>query len=508
MLKYIDNFLNKITMYRLVLYCLTFLWLVAFIISFFGLLPFNAISLFFSLVIISAVCFATNRIFANIYKAPSNIDSVYITIFILALIITPFASLGDFLFIVVASILAIASKYIFAINKKHLFNPAAFAMVFTALAFNKFASASWWIGNLFLAPFVLITGFLITRKIKRADLVVSFFITAIAVISVYSVINGQNLYTILKELIIYSPLMFFAFIMLTEPMTTPPTKKLRIAYGVLVGFLFAPFVHIGSIYFTPEIALISGNIFSYLVSPKEKLILFLKEKVKIAYNTYDFVFNSEKKLNFEPGQYMEWTLGHESQDSRGIRRYFTIASSPTEKEIRIGVKFYEKPSSYKKVLEDLRPSESIVASQLAGDFTLPNDKHKKLIFLAGGIGVTPFRSMIQYLIDTKEKRDIIIFYSNKNFSDIAYKETFDRAKKELGIKTIYVVNDASNAPANFKLKKGMLTHEMIEKMAPDYKDRMFYISGPKSMIDSFDKTLKESGIPKNHIKTDFFPGFA
>ena len=66
--------------------------------------------------------------------------------------------------------------------------------------------------------------------------------------------------------------------MLTEPMTTPPTKRLRIIYGALVGFFNAPFISIANFYFTPEIALISGNLFSYIVSPKKKLILKLKEK--------------------------------------------------------------------------------------------------------------------------------------------------------------------------------------------------------------------------------------
>ena len=140
-----------------------------------------------------------------------------------------------------------------------------------------------------------------------------------------------------------------------------------------------------------------------------------------------------EKLKFKPGQYLEWTLPHEKIDNRGMRRYFTIASSPTEKDMIMGVKFYDKPSSYKQSLISLENQGIVVASQLAGDFTLPKDKNKKLIFIAGGIGVTPFRSMIKYLIDNNEKRDIVIFYSNKSFADIAYKEIFDEAAKKLRI---------------------------------------------------------------------------
>ena len=295
-----------------------------------------------------------------------------------------------------------------------------------------------------------------------------------------------------------SPMLYLGSIMLTEPMTTPPTKKLRIIYGILVGFLNAPFIGIGNFYTTPEMALAFGNVYSYLVSSKEKLILKLKERVQVANETYDFIFNTNRKLDFQPGQYLEWTLAHEKIDNRGMRRYFTIASSPTENEIIMGIKFYDKPSTYKQSLINIKKDDIVVASQLAGDFVLPNDKNKKLVFIAGGIGVTPFRSMIKYLIDTNEKRDIIIFYSNKTANDIAYKNIFDEAEKKLGIKTIYHQTDES----------GFLTCNIIEKYVPDLKERMFYISGPRSMILTFDKALKDAGVHKNHIKTDFFPGFA
>ena len=99
-------------------------------------------------------------------------------------------------------------------------------------------------------------------------------------------------------------------------------------HGALVGFLFSSSIHIVSVYSTPELALLAGNIFAYAVSPKHKFILELKEKILVASDVYDFVFKSDHKLKFKHGQYLEWTLGHDGQDARGIRRYFSIASSP------------------------------------------------------------------------------------------------------------------------------------------------------------------------------------
>ena len=125
---FIDNFLNRITMYRLVLYYLVVLFGMAALFGLFGMLPYSPADLAFSTLLILAVCWATNTIFAKGFGATPNVESVYITGFILALIITPvtptnYAGIG---FLIFASAWAMASKYILAIGKKHIFNPAAF----------------------------------------------------------------------------------------------------------------------------------------------------------------------------------------------------------------------------------------------------------------------------------------------------------------------------------------------------------------------------------------------
>lgn len=506
MFEFIDNFLNKTTMYRLVLYCLVFLVFAAAVFSYFGKLPFSAQNLLFSAFFFLFFCLFTNAIFAKVFQAPSNIESVYITALILVFIVSPIQNLNDLIFIFFISALAMASKYILAIRKKHIFNPAAVAVAITGLVIGQ--AASWWVGNVYMMPFVLLIGVLITRKIKKTDLVISFFAASSVMIIGKSIFTGQNPLNSIQFILFYSFVLFMGFVMFTEPMTTPPSKTLRIIYGGLVGFLSAPFVHIGSFYFTPEIALLAGNIFSYAVSPKQKLILKLEEKIQIANDTYDFVFLPDRRLRFKAGQYLEWTLAHEKRDNRGMRRYFTIASSPTEKGITMGVKFYENPSSYKKALLNMEIGDTIIASQLAGDFVLPRDKNKKLIFIAGGIGITPFRSMIKYLIEMGEKRDIIIFYSNKSLTDIAYKQTFKEAQALLGIKTVYCLTDLNSIPSDWRGEKGFVDKKMIEKWAPDFKERVFYVSGPRSMVTSFQNNLKVAGIPNYNIITDYFPGFA
>jgi ferredoxin-NADP reductase len=294
--------------------------------------------------------------------------------------------------------------------------------------------------------------------------------------------------------------------MITEPLTTPPTRRWRMIYGAIVGALFSPAIAIAGISSSPEIALLVGNIFSYVVSPKGKRVLTLKEKQAVGADIHHLVFTTDKKLSFRPGQYLEWTLGSArsngdnkaTTDGRGNRRYFTIASAPTEDTIQLGIKSYEPSSSFKKQLLAMKPGDTIIAGQLAGEFTLPKDPKQKLAFIAGGIGITPFRSMVKYLIDRDEKRDAVLFYSNRNNNEVAYREVFDEAGKKIGMRTIYTVTDGGDR----------LTADIIKKEIPDYGERMFYISGTHAMTNSFKKILHEMGVPRTNIKTDFFPGFA
>jgi ferredoxin-NADP reductase len=103
--------------------------------------------------------------------------------------------------------------------------------------------------------------------------------------------------------------------------------------------------------------------------------------------------------------------------------------------------------------------------------------------------------MVQYLLDTKERRNIVMLYANRSADDIAYKNLFDRAQAELGIKTVYATGTLIDAAT-------------IAREVPDYRERMFYISGPRGMVDAFKKTLTGMGVSRFKIKTDFFPGFA
>jgi ferredoxin-NADP reductase len=503
MIKFVDRLLDHVTMYRLVLYYLIALLATAAGLAAFNLVPHGPLAIGVSTLVILAACWITNWTFARFFAVPANSESIYITALILVLILDPVvpSDLRGAGVLIAASVWAISSKYILAIGRKHLFNPAALGVVLTGLLLNQ--PATWWVaGNLPLLPVVLIGGVLLVRKLQRFDLVATFILVNLA--TVLATTPSAQYATALGEALRSSPLFFFAFVMLTEPLTAPTTRMPRLAFAALVGFLFAPNVHVGSFYFTPELALLVGNLFAYAAGPKGRFVLTLQRIEQSAADTYDFVFTSPRKLAFHAGQYLEWTLGLDRSDSRGNRRYFTIASAPSEDSVRLGVKFYEASSAFKRALAAMAPGDTIHASQLAGNFTLPANPDTKLAFIAGGIGITPFRSMLQNLLDRNEARPIVVLYGNETQQDIAYRDVLDAAEHELGIRTVHAVRrDAGRGQY-----PGTIDARMVREAIPDYRERTFYISGPQAMVKALRHMLQTIGVQRSKIKVDFFPGFA
>lgn len=501
----LDDFLNRITMYHLVFYVLAAWTGAAALLGFLGALHYNGWSILATTLLIVGVAWTTNAVFAWAFGAPRHDDSAYITGLILALIISPIRTNADLPLVFWAPILAMAGKYILAIRKQHVFNPAALAVAVAALTIH--ASATWWVGNLPMLPVVAVGGFLVLKKLRRWDVVTMFLVTALVMMLIMSFGKATFGLDILRRTLTASPLLFFASIMLTEPLTMPPTRQWRIMYGAFVGLLFAPQVHLGSIYSTPELALLSGNILFFLIRPRARYLLHLRKKIQVAPSIVDFVFDGPQP-KFLPGQYFEWTLPHQKSDNRGSRRYFTVASSPTEKGLRIGVKFTKDASTYKRVLYYLEKGQTIIASQRDGDFTLPKDPQQKCLFIAGGIGVTPYRSMIKYLLDKNERRSITLIYTNRTAADIVYQDVFAEASIRLGIKTVYVVTENGDMPAGWMGRVERITAETIREEVPDYRERLVYLSGPQGMVTAYVDLFRSLGVPRKMMKTDYFPGFA
>ena len=263
-INFIDSYLTRITIFRMVLYYLICLVAAAIGFSVIGILRYDPIILTLSVLFLVFFSGFVNDLLGRFFSAAVRFESVYITALILALILPPVRVVSDFLIYGLIVIVAMSSKYIFAIRNKHIFNPAAIAVFISSLVLNF--PATWWVGTTAMAPFVFIGGLLVVRKLRREKMVLSFLITAFVFSFIFAGFTGANMFTYAEKIVFHSSLLFLAFAMLTDPITSPHTPSLQVWFGIIVGFLFTPQLRVGNLYTTPELALLIGNIFSFFVS--------------------------------------------------------------------------------------------------------------------------------------------------------------------------------------------------------------------------------------------------
>lgn len=218
--------------------------------------------------------------------------------------------------------------------------------------------------------------------------------------------------------------------------------------------------------------------------------LTLIDKRKETRTVKTFIFRPEKKISWTPGQYLIYSLPHKNQDLRGKMRFFTISASPFEKNPSITTRLIKQSSSFKKALNNLKIGGNIEAKGPDGSFTLKDIK-EKIMFIAGGMGITPFRSILKELEFKNKNLDIILLYSFKN-SDIVFKKQFDNLKlKKLKIE-YFIGKRIGKAD--------------IEK-TKDFKKRTVFVSGPDAMVMKMEELLEKMGVKKENIKTDYFSGY-
>lgn len=239
----------------------------------------------------------------------------------------------------------------------------------------------------------------------------------------------------------------------------------------------------------------------------------------------DDVYDAENKtlLDYTAGQFAFFDIGEVYNDPKGPIRHFTISSSPTENFIMFTTRIRDSP--YKKRLVTLERGTKVKVKGPEGQFVLHQDYSNPAIFLSGGIGVTPFRSMIKYATDMQLPLKIIMFDSNRNRNNILFKKEFDEwANLNKNLKIIYTISEKdqndeqsllsssplSTATEDWKGEYGRINKAMILKYADTsiLNNSIFYICGPPSMLKAMQSLLQEDlEISKERIKVEEFVGY-
>jgi glycine betaine catabolism B len=259
-------------------------------------------------------------------------------------------------------------------------------------------------------------------------------------------------------------------------------------------------------------------------SPQIELSLLEKDKIE-GTDVTSFKFSKKNDrgegaedkiapLNYMAGQFAFFDIGGVYNDPKGPIRHFTISSSPTENFIMFSTRIRDSP--YKKRLSTLEEGAKVKVRGPEGEFVLHQEYSKPAVFLSGGIGVTPFRSMIKYATDNKLPLKITIFDSNRNRDTILFKKEFDEwANKNKNLKIIYTISEdeqqqPSSTANDWRGEHGRIDKAMIMKYLDNnfLNNSIFYICGPPSMLKAMESLLQDNlEIPRERIKVEVFTGY-
>ncbi len=213
------------------------------------------------------------------------------------------------------------------------------------------------------------------------------------------------------------------------------------------------------------------------------------------HDTWSLFFRGKIK-NYKPGQFLFVQLIKDGKVSES--HPFTISSSPTRDELSISVK---SVGDFTSTIKDRKQSELAYIDKPYGVFSFLNYDAENFVFIAGGIGITPFISMLRYMYDTKLKRNVTLIWGNKTSKDIAFKDELDRMASEMqSIKIIHVMSNQED----WQGEKGFIDAEKIKKYVHDFKNTQFFICGPPIMMKNVIEDLKKLGVSKNHIHYERF----
>lgn len=226
----------------------------------------------------------------------------------------------------------------------------------------------------------------------------------------------------------------------------------------------------------------------------------IKEIIPRTADVNSYRFTSPTELSYKPGQYFMITI---KKDDKELTHHFSFSSSPTEKD------YFE----FTKKLTDHEYSTALKAAKVGdwaridapyGQFTFEGE-YSKIALLAGGIGITPFKSICKYATDKSIESKITLFYGCRTENDIAFKREFEEMQQEnKNLKVIFIVNQASS---QWKGATGVVTADLIKKELPDYKENQFYVCGPPPMVTVMQALIENIGLQKSQLKLEYFTGY-
>jgi ferredoxin-NADP reductase len=239
--------------------------------------------------------------------------------------------------------------------------------------------------------------------------------------------------------------------------------------------------------------------------PKYETTLTASETV--AEGTMAFHFAKPADFKFQAGQSMNVSLIDPPEtDGKGNARTFSIVSAPCETELAVATRM--RDTAFKRVLKSMPTGGRVGLRGPAGKFTLDGTDARPAVFLAGGIGITPFLSMSRQAAHDRLARDIWMFYSNRRPEDAAFlDELAALPRRNPRYRFVGTMVEMAKSSRPWSGETGFLDRTMLERHLKDLTASVYYVAGPPGLVESMQKMLTDAGVGDDAIRTDEFFGY-
>jgi len=495
---WIDGVLGRVTPTVLVVVALGILAAYGVLLAGLGRQPFTALDALVALVVALASTLFGTYLAATVARLRAKLDSTLVTALLLFLLFTPALDARELTGLSLAGVTAGLSKFVLAWRGRHIVNPAALGATIAWL--STLAVPGWWAGSaVMIWPVAILAAIVLYRT---STFLVGLVYVVIAVAGTWASMPA-GLWAADAGLAFALPFTSFPYVflagfMLSEPLTLPGRRWQRLLVAVTVAVCsFLPLL-LGTVldvnFLPPEVALLIGNLVAWGFGARHALRFEVTGRNEAGSGVAEIELRPLTPLRYEPGQALELAIPHRA-DLRGQLRVLSLVSAPGDASVRLafGVPG-SKVSSAKAALLALRPGDAALATRVLGDFVLPRDTAVPVLLVAGGIGVTPFVSMLRAnaaaAASGRPVRDLVLVYRASTASPAYADELAALADAGAG-RLVTFFERRPDAAA-------------LADAVPDLARRIAYVSGPPRMVAALTAMLRRAGARR--VRRDVFSG--
>lgn len=228
------------------------------------------------------------------------------------------------------------------------------------------------------------------------------------------------------------------------------------------------------------------------------------EKREVAKGTLLVLFAVDEYPDYRPGSYFWVELpdrGH--TDEKGLRRHISLVTSPTDTGV-VGLATRLRDTAFKRTLAELEVGAEVQVEEPKGSFLLPEDTSAEYVFVAGGIGITVFRSMLCYIAHERLPYRITLVYSNRDRESAAFLDDLEEFERRIeGLRVVLTMTDEEG----WEGESRRLDAEVLRELLGGLEDRQFLVAGPPAMAQGIAESLLGAGVPEDSVRADKFSGY-